>query len=181
MLEKEIIEIREIIKSISIKLARDEVDEYTVTRTEIAPTDKSPIITSNDEEIAFELGKFGFEKWDGKGVIINARSETILEKSMFKKHITNGRCVVPASGYYEWKLSKEGKNKKIKHMIKDKASNLLFMAGLWREGKDGREFVVITKDPVGIVTEIHDRMPVILRVDQIEAWFKVANIVKTIF
>jgi putative SOS response-associated peptidase YedK len=89
---------------------------------------------------------------------------------MFKNHIARGRCVAPASGYYEWKPPDEGQKKKIKHLIKDKQGNLLFMAGLWRDGKDGREFVIITKDPFGDVVGIHDRMPVMLRVDQLEPW-----------
>ena len=169
--EDEIIEVRSIIKEISLKLARDELDGNEEIRglPEIAPTNRSPVVTSNGSELSFEHARFGFERWDGKGVIINARSETVKEKSMFKNHIQAGRCVVPASGYYEWKAV-DGQKKKDKHLIKDKSGNLLFMAGLYHDGKDGREFVIITKDPVGAVVEIHDRMPVILRVNQLEPW-----------
>ena len=168
--EDEIIEVRSIIREVSLKLARDELDGYTEVLAEIAPTNKAPIVTSDSFSLAFELGQFGFERWDGRGVIINARAETVRDKSMFKNRIDNGRCVVPASGYYEWKQPDAGKKKKIKHLIKDNSGNLLFMAGLWRDGRDGREFVVITKDPVGQVADIHNRMPVMLRTDQLEAW-----------
>lgn len=98
------------------------------------------------------------------------RSETVHEKAMFEKHKKTGRCVVPALGYYEWKPPEEGKKTKIKHLIKDRQGNLLFMAGLWREGKARREFVIITKDPTSDVVDIHDRMPVMLRTDQLETW-----------
>ena len=54
--------------------------------------------------------------------------------------------------------------------MKDTDGNFLFMAGLYRETEDGREFVIITKDSFGDITDIHDRMPVILRADQIESW-----------
>jgi putative SOS response-associated peptidase YedK len=170
--EDEVIAVREIIRSVSLRLARDEFDKYEriLQQKEVFPTNRAPVITGNGNEMAFELGQFGFERWDGKGVIINARAETVKEKAMFKNHIGKGRCVVPASGYYEWKQPGEEKKKKIKHLIKDSAGNLLFMAGLYRDGKDGREFVIITKDPVGQITEIHDRMPVMLRVDQLEDW-----------
>jgi len=168
--EDEVIEVREIIKSIALKLARDDFEHYEAPRQETAPTNRAPVITSNGNELAFELVQFGFEKYDGKGVIINARAETITERATFKHHVRNGRCVVPASGYYEWKAPEKGKKKKIKHLITDKDGNLLFMAGLYREGKDRREFVIITKDPVGDVVDIHDRMPVILRTDQLETW-----------
>ena len=93
-----------------------------------------------------------------------------MEPTMFKKHITAGRCVIPASGYFEWKPPDEGQKKKVKHLIKDGQGNLLFMAGLWREGNNGREFVIITKPPVGDIADIHDRMPVLLRVNQLESW-----------
>jgi putative SOS response-associated peptidase YedK len=171
--EDEIIEVRAIIKEISLKLARDEFKDYKETLREVAPTNYTPVVTGNGNELAFESGIFGFEKWDGKGVIINARAETVHEKSMFKKYTDKNRCVIPASGYYEWKspgeMQKEQK-KKVKHLIKDKDGNLLFMAGLWRDGKDGREFVIITKEPVGDVAKIHNRMPVLLKTDQLEEW-----------
>ena len=167
--EDEIIQVRGIIKNISLILARDEFDHYEAGRQETAPTDLAPIVLSNGRELEFVHAKFGFKRWDGKGVIINARSETIQEKSMFRNQ---KRCVVPASEYYEWKLPEEGQKKKIKHQIKDKQGNLLFMAGLWRDGEEKREFVIITKNPVGEVADkdIHDRMPVMLRTDQIEPW-----------
>ena len=162
---------REIIKSVSLRLARDDFENYEETcKQEVVPTEPSPVITSNGEELAFENAQFGFEKWDGKGVIVNARAETVNQKSMFKDYVNNGRCVVPVSGYYEWKQPDEGQKKKIKHHIKDRQGNLLFMAGLWRDGKDGREFIIITKNPVGDIVNIHNRMPVMLRTDQLEAW-----------
>ena len=168
--EDEIIEVRSIIREVSLKLARDEFENYEETISEIAPTNHAPVVTSNGEYLALEHAQFGFTKWDGKGVIINARSETIHEKSIFKNHIKTGRCVIPASGYFEWKPPDENQKKKIKHFIKDSQGNLLFMAGLWREGNDGKEFVVITKEPYGDVSRIHDRMPVMLRTDQLDAW-----------
>jgi len=211
--EDEIIQVRSILRDISFKLVRDDflhsnassnahgiqsihnTSANTPTPPEIAPTNRAPVITSNGNEIAFESARFGFTKWDGNGVIINARAETVHEKAMFRKHITIGRCVVPASSYFEWKQpdgfdrsnvpsdgEQTGKNKKkpkkIKHMIKDKDGNLLFMAGLWREGNNGREFVIITKDPFGDVVDIHDRMPVMLRTDQLEDWLSGAMAVE---
>jgi len=82
---------------------------------------------------------------------------------MFSRLLAAGRCVVPASKYYEWQ-------DKIKHHIKDKDGNLLFMTGLYREGEKGREFVIITKNAKGDIINVHDRMPVILKVNQIKDW-----------
>jgi putative SOS response-associated peptidase YedK len=173
--EDEIIEIRAIIQNISLRLLRDDIGSFYTHKTEVYPTDKAPVITKESDGIAFENAKFGFKKWDGKGVIINARSETIESKKMFSKLLTVGRCVVPANEYYEWQEqdhngTAKGKAKKKKHYVKDKEGNLLFFAGLYKDGDDGREFVIITKDAIGDVAKIHDRMPVVLRADQIELW-----------
>ena len=168
--EDEIIEVRSIIRELSLRLARDELESYEADRQEIAPTNRAPVITGDGDALAFELGQFGFERWDGKGVIINARAETAHEKSMFRNRLNKGRCIIPANGYYEWKLPVEGQKQKVKHLIKDKHGNLLFMAGLYKDGKNGREFVVITKEAYGGVKDIHGRMPVMLRTDQLEAW-----------
>ena len=173
--EEEIIRIREIIKDISLRITRDDIDNYEDTAVygtagEVFPTNHAPVITIN----SFERMKWGFKKWNSPGVIINARSETIRTKSVFSKHLEYGRCVVPAGEFFEWEKLGTGKKK---HYAKDKDGNLLFMAGLYRGIKDDnnpnettREFVIFTKESVGELAKIHDRMPVILRAEQIEAW-----------
>jgi len=166
--EEEIIEVRTIFEGIPLMIERDEIGSRAEILREVAPTNRVPIITSDNGILAFEYGKFGFAKWDGMGVIINARGETVTEKPMFKSHAYARRCVIPTSGYFEWKAV--AGRRKIKHIIKDTHRKLLFMAGLYREGKIGREFVIITKDPVESIAAIHDRMPVILQVDQLEEW-----------
>ena len=103
--ENEIVQVHSIIKDIVMRLVRNDLDDYVEPLKEIVPTGHVPIITCNGKELTLERAYFGFEKWDSKGVIINARSETVNDKAMFKKHIITGRCVVPTSGYYEWKLS----------------------------------------------------------------------------
>lgn len=175
--EDEIIEIRSILHDISLRLVRDDFENYEARPGEVRPTDKAPVIAMGSEGVSFESAVFGFKKWDGKGVIINARSETIKTTRMFSGLLSVGRCVVPAGEYYEWKeqdedagMKPKAKKKKTKHFIKDKEGNLLFFAGLYRDGDDGREFVIITKDAFGDVACIHDRMPVILRVNQLDLW-----------
>ena len=166
--EDEIIEIREIIREVSLRISNDNFDNYSPSTEEVFPTNNAPVILAGGQGVvSFDNLRWGFKKWDGKGVIINAGAETIQTKNMFSRLLTAGRCVVPAGEYYEWK--KSGREK-IKHFMKDKEGNLLFMAGLYRKTADGREFVIITKDAYGDVTDIHDRMPVILRANQIEDW-----------
>lgn len=165
--EDEIIEVRQIIQEISLRLVKDDLDEYRPKTGEVRPTDHAPVIAMKDDGVLFENLKWGFKKWNGSGVIINARSETLQTVDMFSKCLKAGRCVVPAGEYFEWEQLSGGKRK---HHMKDKKGNLLYMAGLYRDTNEGREFVIITKNASGDAAKIHDRMPVILRVDQIEAW-----------
>ena len=168
--EAEVIQIREVVKDISLRILNDELDDRPLYDGEVRPTNEAPVIIHQGTGvISLENLRWGFSKWDGKGVIINARVETLQVKPMFSKVLQIGRCVVPAGEYYEWK--KTGREN-VKHFIKDKDSNLLFMAGLYRTAPDGigREFVIITKDPDSEVEKVHDRMPVLLKVDQIEDW-----------
>jgi putative SOS response-associated peptidase YedK len=94
---------------------------------EIFPTNIAPIYIEDDINMKPLLAKWGFPKWDGKGVIINARAESINEKPMFKKLLLSNRCIVPASYYFEWK---QENNRKEKYKIKRPGSNI-YMAGLY--------------------------------------------------
>ncbi len=178
--EDEIIEIRGILSKLSMAIVRDDFEHYDeVSRAygsggEVFPTNHAPVITKNDEGIAFESAKWGFKKWNSPGVIINARAETMKNRSTFSKRLETGRCVVPAGEFFEWEKLSSGKKK---HYAKDRDGNLLFMAGLYRDtadennpGETVREFVILTKDSTGEMAKIHDRMPVILRLEQIEPW-----------
>ena len=69
-----------------------------LAKGEIFPTHTAPVI-GNDGVAAV---KWGFPHWKDTSVIINARSETALEKKMFSKSMKEQRCVVPSSGFFEW-------------------------------------------------------------------------------
>jgi putative SOS response-associated peptidase YedK len=169
--EEEIIEIREIIREWSLRIVRDDFTDCDRPHGEVRPTDGAPVILGQGKgEVSLESLRWGFRRYNGKGVIINARSETLTEKSIFSACLAMGRCVVPAGEYYEWERQNTAKRK---HFVKDREGNILFMAGLYRSAPDlpeGREFVVITKEAFGEVAKIHDRMPVILTAAQIEPW-----------
>ena len=60
---------------------------------EIYPSNVVPIITQDRKLV---LSKWGFDKWDGKGIIINARSETLASSRFFSPHLKEGRCIIPA-------------------------------------------------------------------------------------
>jgi len=95
---------------------------------------------------------------------INARAETITEKPTFRTAFKKKRCIVPATGFYEWKA--EGKAKQ-PFYIHPTDGDLFAFAGLMedRKGADGQVIVsacIITTEPNTLMAEIHNRMPVIL-------------------
>ena len=107
-------------------------------------------------------GKWGFAKWDGKGLVFNARCESLTTSSFFSPHILRGRCLVPATAYFEWEHGPGGKRGR-KYRIHAKEGGMLFMAGLGRRHPQlGVEYTVVTRPAASSVSGIHDRMPLLL-------------------
>ena len=124
---------------------------------EICPGTEAPVIIRKAEGYYIGNKKWGFVSGD-KGLIINARVETIKEKKTFRDLAYNNRCVIPASGYYEWR-----KNDRLKFSFRpEDSSDILYIAGLYREEEDGSKYVVLTRNPTEDVSGIHDSMPLIL-------------------
>ena len=118
---------------------------------EIRPTDKVPIIT-NENKLTYMQWGLSVD-WNNRP-IINARSETIDQKEIFKA-ILHNRCVIPATAYFEWR--KDGALK-IKTRIYQQERKIISFAGLFLENK----FTIITCQPSPSIAHIHNRMPVIL-------------------
>ncbi|WP_315795462.1 SOS response-associated peptidase [Paenibacillus sp. BIC5C1] len=104
--------------------------------------------------------------------MINARVETLTEKPAFKRLISSKRCIIPCSGFYEWK--KDGSIKQpMRILMKD--DSIFSLAGLYDtwidpEGNKLSTCTIITTEPNRLMTDIHDRMPVILRPQDEADW-----------
>ena len=122
---------------------------------DIYPGSVAPVLIDEKSALALAQMRWGFQ--NSGNLVINARSETIDQKPMFKALSVNQRCAVPASKYYEWR-----RTDRQKYSIALKDRGLFFMAGLFRHGAQGREFVILTQSPVPAVSRIHDRMPLLL-------------------
>ncbi len=139
------------------------------TRYNIAPTQEVPIIVNDGRNKVFMM-RFGLiPSWSKEKKtrysLINARAETVTKKPMFRRLLAKHRCLVPTTGFYEWK--KVG-SRKTPHFIRVKYENYFALAGLWDHWKDpkGEEiksFTIITTKANDVLSEIHPRMPVILR------------------
>ena len=102
---------------------------------------------------------------------INARSESLLERPMFRGSVAHGRCLIPADGFYEWKVV-PGRKTKQPMYIRLKGSPLFAFAGLHVRGRDdvGETCVIVTMAANEVLSPIHERMPVILDPEAEEAW-----------
>ncbi|MFA7399648.1 MAG: SOS response-associated peptidase [Sideroxydans sp.] len=104
--------------------------------------------------------------------LANARGETVHEKPSFRSAFKYRRCIIPASGFYEWKTEAGKKNPRF---ISLKSGEPLAMAGLWEtwqpEGGDAvQTCCIITTEGNELMQPIHDRMPVLLDRDQWGVW-----------
>lgn len=150
-----------------------QIDQLTIWEPSfnIAPTMMCPVITSErSNEIQLYrwelLPSFAKEKTQ-KFRMFNAKAETILEKPSYKNLIKSKRCIIPTKGYYEWK-QKGAKKQKYKFTTDERFTVL---AGLWDYNKmfDIHSFTVITCEPNELMSNYHNRMPVILnREDQMK-------------
>jgi putative SOS response-associated peptidase YedK len=146
-------------------------------RYNIAPTQLVPVITSASPK-GFSFFYWGITPDFGKNKpvalkLINARAETIDQKISFKSSFQKRRCIIPADGFYEWK--KLGKKTKIPYRFTMREEELFSIAGIWEEyesvnGETQHTFLILTTTPNEIVSEIHDRMPVILTKEAEKKW-----------
>ena len=103
--------------------------------------------------------------------MINARSESAAEKPMFRKSLVEQRCLVLASGYYEWRRTQSGGKSKEKYALY-RADQPIYMAGLWRmeQGEELPVFVILTREAGPSISDIQDRMLVILPDEICREW-----------
>lgn len=140
-------------------------------RWNIAPTDQHWIVRLEGGRRRMVPARFGFRGRDGE-VVINARSETAARLPMFREPFAEGRCIVPADGFYEWQ---GGRGERRPLWFHDPAGQLVSFAGLAAECDGELAFVILTTAASGIVREIHDRMPVMLTTGSAQAWLSGAE------
>ena len=121
---------------------------------EIQPGMEAPVLLSEGERA--QAMRWGFAREQGS-LVINARVETIHDKPLFRGIADDQRCAIPASRYFEWRRADRQK-----FAIHLRDVGLFYLAGLYRMGELGREFVVLTQPPVKAIQPVHNRMPLIL-------------------
>jgi|SRR3990172_6857786 len=152
------------------------------SRYNVAPTQTVPAITNHDGQNQGEFMRWGLVPVWAKDIkigyrMINARAETLGEKSAWARLLKRRRCLIPADGFYEWK--KDGSKSGVPHRIVIRGEDLFAFAGLWDEwrspeGETIRSCSIITTESNALIVPIHDRMPVILHPEAEEFWLDTA-------
>lgn len=144
-------------------------------RYNIAPTQHATVVRSSGDLNRADNIRWGLlPSWSkelGTG-LINARCETVAEKPSFRSAIKHRRCIVPMSGFYEWK-AEAGKKQPYYIYLAD--NQPMGIAGLWEtwktpEGESLETFCVLTTSANRLMETIHDRMPVILHPSEYQHW-----------
>jgi putative SOS response-associated peptidase YedK len=148
-------------------------------RFNVAPTDPVLAVTRRAAERELLVARWGLiPHWakDPKigARMINARAETLTEKSAYRSLLAKGRCLILADGFYEWRLDPDGKRRPVRYSLDD--GSPFGFAGLWTGWKDPesgewlRSCTIITTAANEIVAPVHDRMPVMLPREHEDAW-----------
>ncbi|HEY7090573.1 MAG TPA: SOS response-associated peptidase [Tepidisphaeraceae bacterium] len=156
----------------------------TPSRYNIAPTQPVAVVP-NDGRNRVDFFHWGLvPSWAKDPSIgnrmINARVEGLSEKPAFRAALRRRRCLIPASGFYEWKKSPDGKSKTPMY-IRMRDHKPFAFAGLWEvwhapDGLSLRSCVILTCPPNKLLESIHDRMPVILDPDDYQRWLEPAEL-----
>ncbi|MXX00602.1 MAG: SOS response-associated peptidase [Acidimicrobiia bacterium] len=142
----------------------------------VAPTDSVYAFRHRRESLRIETMRWGLiPHWapDLKTFHINARSETLRDKPLFRGSLTRRRCLIPADGFYEWTSRSRGH---VPHWFFRSDGDPLLLAGLWgvrRHPVDGEWLVscaIVTGPSEGPIAAVHHRMPVALPPDRWEPW-----------
>ena len=144
----------------------------------IAPGQANPVISNGSGRTIKAMSWGLIPHWAKDPKIaykmINARSETVAEKPSYRDAFKSKRCLIPASGFYEWQKSALDPKKKTPIHIRLKESELFAFAGLWSLWKDNESeifsYTIITTEANDYLKVYHDRMPVILNQSDESKW-----------
>ena len=141
--------------------------ELGVLDRDIHPGDTAPVITAAGDQggsLRACRQKWGYPGPGGKGLVFNARSESVFEKRMFRDSVSMRRAVIPVSWFYEWNKNKE------KFTFTKEGSRILFLAGFYGRYEDGEHFVILTTQANASMAPVHSRMPLVLEREQVREW-----------
>lgn len=172
--------VKELVEAFKLKL----IEAQAEPRYNIAPTQDIPVVVETERGRTLKSLRWGLVPHWAQDVaignkMINARAETLAEKPSFRTLLKSHRCVIPASGFYEWK-AEDGK--KTPYYIHRQDDEPFGFAGLWTQWKQKgngalplQTCTIITTAANEMMQAIHQRMPVILPPDACAEWLNPDN------
>jgi putative SOS response-associated peptidase YedK len=142
-------------------------------RFNVAPTQPAPIIRAGTDGLEAVMLPWGIRRAGSVQPLINARGETVAHLPTFASSFRSRRCLVPASGWFEWQKVGTGKQPHHLHLKDDEP---LAFAGIWMPGEAGERFSIITTRASSAIAHVHDRQPVILSKERWKVWFSDAPV-----
>jgi putative SOS response-associated peptidase YedK len=143
-------------------------------RFNVAPTQVMPVVVQDEDEHRLVAMRWGLVPSWSKRLdegIINARAETAADKPSFRRPLRSRRCLVPASGFYEWAKTPQGR---VPHLFRVPDQPLFAFAGLWDrwQGPQGDvdTYTILTCEANPLLARVHQRMPCILTPNDHAAW-----------
>ena len=131
----------------------------------ISPGQDNVTISIKNNEYYIQKMNWGFKINTLKKLIINARSETLNDKKLFRELIKFNRCLIPANSWFEWHGPKKP------YLIKNKENRIVSFAALKRLETNGdQKFIIITSQAIGNLKKIHNRTPSIVKRKDYRVW-----------
>ena len=140
---------------------------YPKPNADLKPTQQVMAFTYEDG-LFQETMTWGMKPEWSKRLLINAKSETVSEKRTFAKAFRERRCLVPCTGWYEWR--EEGGPKKQRYLFTHEDHEPFLMGGIWYPHDHYNQLITLTTHPNAKCAQIHDRMPVLIDYDHLDFW-----------
>lgn len=144
------------------------VEFATQTNRDLRPTQTVDTIAAVGSETSQLVTTWGIKPSWARKLIINAQAETVAEKPTFKQAFSSQRCIVPCTGWYEWR--DEGGSRKQQYAFSHADGIPFLMAGIWFGQPTHADLVTLTTKPLDRCAEIHHRMPLLINPEHVELW-----------
>lgn len=137
---------------------------------EVFPNDLTALVIDQDQQIKVVAMAWGWPGFKAGQKLINARSETVLQKSRFAQAFLTQRAVYPTNGFFEWTVDKQKVYFKYPN-----STQPVYIAGFYAYFDGQPRSILLTTAPNASVAPVHNRMPLLLQKRQISSWLKDSN------
>ena len=127
----------------------------------------APVLLKSGEKknnLSLKNMTWGFKAFKGNDVLFNAKAETADIKPTFSEALAYHRCLIPASGFYEWDAEKN------KATFRSEDGSILYLCGIYRLEDNKDRFTILTTDANASMAPIHNRMPLFVGKDRAMDW-----------